>query len=68
MYPACDLKQMPDRSGVAMQLFGYTAFAANTTPATEGEPSTGQALTQNTGTLNLANYVNTKAMSASAGR
>ncbi len=57
LYPALDLKQMPDRSGVAMQIFGYTAFAANTTAATEGEPTTGQALTQVTGTLNLTNYV-----------
>lgn len=56
-YPACDLKVMPDMSGVAMQIFDYTAMAANTTPATEGTPGSGQALTQNTGTINLANYV-----------
>lgn len=48
---------MPDRSGVAMQIFGYTAFGANTTAATEGEPSTGQALTVPDSTINLANYV-----------
>jgi N4-gp56 family major capsid protein len=35
----------------------YTALTANTTPATEGTPGSGQALTQNTGTINLANYV-----------
>lgn len=57
-YPACDLKVMPDMSGVAMQIFDYTAPGANTTPATEGTPGAGQALTQNTGTINLSNYVN----------
>jgi N4-gp56 family major capsid protein len=57
MYPACDLKTMPDMSGVAMQIFDYTAMAANTVAAAEGTPSTGQSLTQNTGTINLANYV-----------
>jgi N4-gp56 family major capsid protein len=57
LYPALDLKQMPDRSGVAMQIFAYTAMTANTTAATEGAPTTGQALTQVTGTLNLVNYV-----------
>jgi N4-gp56 family major capsid protein len=56
-YPACDLKTMPDMSGVAMQIFDYTAMVANTTPATEGTPGSGQALTQNTGTINLSNYV-----------
>jgi len=57
MYQACDLKTMPDMSGVAMQIFGYTAMTANTTPATEGTPGAGQSLTQNTATINLANYV-----------
>jgi hypothetical protein len=57
-YPACDLKVMPDMSGVAMAIFDYTAMTANTTPATEGTPGSGQSLTQNTGTINLANYVN----------
>lgn len=56
-YPACDLKTMPDMSGVAMQIFDYTAMTANTTAATEGTPGPGQALTQNTGTINLSNYV-----------
>src|SRR6266576_1620587 len=57
MYPAADLKVMPDMSGVAMQIFDYTKMSANTTPATEGTPGAGQALTQNTATINLANYV-----------
>ena len=56
MYPACDLKVMPDMSGVAMQVYGFTAFGANTTPVTEGTPGAGQALTQNVATINLANY------------
>lgn len=57
MYPACDLKTMPDMSGVAMQIFDYTAMTANTTAATEGTPGAGQSLTQNIATINLSNYV-----------
>lgn len=69
MYPACDLKVMPDMSGVAMQVFDYTApqvYPTNnsimqatgiTTAATEGTPGVGEALTQNIATINLANYV-----------
>jgi len=55
-YAACDLKIMPDMSGVAMQIFDYTKMAANTTAVTEGTPVAGQTLTQNTQTINLANY------------
>lgn len=57
MYPACDLQVMPDMNGVAMQIFDYTKMGANTTAATEGTPGAGQVLTQNTATINLANYV-----------
>lgn len=69
MYPACDLKVLPDMSGVAMQIFDYTApqiYPTNnsimqttgiTTAATEGTPGAGEALTQNIATINLANYV-----------
>jgi N4-gp56 family major capsid protein len=57
LYPACELKTMPDKSGVAMQIFDYSAFGANTTPATEGAPGTGQTLTQNVRTLTLSQYV-----------
>jgi len=57
LYPACDLKQMPDKSGTNLQIFGYTALAADTTPATEGEPGTGTALTQVESQLPLSNYV-----------
>ncbi len=68
-YPSTDLKVMPDMSGVAMQIFNYTApqvYPTNnsvmqatgiTTAATEGTPGAGEALTQNTGTINLSNYV-----------
>lgn len=56
-YPACDLKVMPDMSGVAMQIFDYQAMTANTTPATEGTPGSGESLTQGTATINLSNYV-----------
>lgn len=57
LYYGCDFKQMPDRSGVAMQIFDYSAMSANTTPATEGTPGSGQTLTQNTRTLNLSQYI-----------
>jgi N4-gp56 family major capsid protein len=57
MYPACTLRTMPDRSGTNMQIFNYTAFGPNTTPATEGTPGTGEALTQNTKILSLSQYV-----------
>jgi N4-gp56 family major capsid protein len=58
LYPACDLKQMPDKSGVAMQIFDYTALIANTTAATEGAPNgNGVTLNQNVRTLTLSNYV-----------
>jgi N4-gp56 family major capsid protein len=57
LYPACEQKQMPDKSGVAMQIFDYSALAANTTAATEGAPSTGVSLTQNVRTINLSQYV-----------
>lgn len=56
-YASCDLKVMPDMSGVAMQIFDYTKMGANTTAATEGTPGAGQSLTQNTATINLSNYV-----------
>jgi N4-gp56 family major capsid protein len=55
-YPACELKVMPDMSGVAMQVFNYLKMSANTTAVTEGTPAAGQALTQQTKTINLANY------------
>lgn len=57
LYPACELKTMPEKNGVAMQIFDYTAMGANTTPATEGTPGSGQTLTQNTGTINLSQFV-----------
>lgn len=57
LYPACDLKTMPNMSGVAMQIFDYSAMAANTVAATEGTPGSGQTLTQNVRTITLANYV-----------
>jgi N4-gp56 family major capsid protein len=56
MYPACDLKPMPNMSGVAMQIFDYSKMSANTTAVVEGTPFAGQSLTQNTRTFNLANY------------
>jgi N4-gp56 family major capsid protein len=55
-YPACELKVMPDMSGVAMQVFNYLKLGANTVAVTEGTPASGQPLTQQTKTINLANY------------
>jgi N4-gp56 family major capsid protein len=57
MYPAIELKTMPEKNGVAMQIFDYTAFGANTTPATEGTPGAGQVLNQNVRTINLSQFV-----------
>lgn len=47
---------MPNRNGVVMQIFGYSAFSANTTAATEGTPGSGQTLTQNTRSITLSQY------------
>ena len=58
MYPCIDQKPMPDRSGVAMQIFGYVKLGANTTPSTDGTPqAAGVALTASTATLSLSQYV-----------
>lgn len=40
-----------------MQIFDYSKMSANTTAVTEGTPFAGQALTQNTATINLSNFV-----------
>jgi len=55
-YPGCELKVMPDMSGVAMQIFNYLKMSANTTAVTEGTPASGQTLTQQTKTINLSNF------------
>jgi N4-gp56 family major capsid protein len=57
-YPACELRPMPDMSGVAMQIFNYTKLSAVTTAVSpEGAPlGSGTALTQQKQTINLANY------------
>lgn len=58
LYDCIEKKPMPDKSGVAMQIFGYTKLAANTVAATEGTPqSAGVALTASTGTITLSQYV-----------
>jgi N4-gp56 family major capsid protein len=56
LYPVIDSKKMPDMSGVVMQIFNYSAFAANTVAVTEGTPGNGQALSQNTGSITLSQY------------
>lgn len=58
LYECLEQKQMPSQAGVAMQIFGYTKLAANTTAATDGTPqSAGVALTASTGTITLSQYV-----------
>lgn len=57
LYPACDLKTMPNMSGTAMQVFNHTAYGPNTTPATEGTPGSGQTMTQNIRVINLSQFV-----------
>jgi N4-gp56 family major capsid protein len=58
LYECIEQKPMPDKNGVAMQIFGYTKLAANTTPATEGTPQgSGVALTASTGTITLSQYI-----------
>lgn len=57
MYPACNLNVMQEKSGVAMQIYDHTKMGANVAAITEGTPgASGQALTQNIATINLANY------------
>jgi N4-gp56 family major capsid protein len=56
MYPACDLKVMPPKAGVAMQIFDYSKMGANTTAVAEGTPGAGQSLTANTATITMSNY------------
>lgn len=55
-YPGCDLRTMPNKSGVALQIFNYLKMSANTSAVTEGTPASGQSLTQQTKTINLSNY------------
>lgn len=55
-YEAIEKKTMPDRSGVVMQIFGFTKLGANTTPVTEGTPGTGQALTDGTRQITLSQF------------
>lgn len=55
-YGALDLKTMPDRNGVVMQLFDHSKMASNTTAVTEGTPFAGQSITQNTRQITLSQY------------
>lgn len=57
LYDAIEKRTMPDRSGLVMRLYDFSAMSANTTAATEGTPSTGQSLTDNTRDLTLSQYV-----------
>lgn len=58
LYECIEQKPMPEKAGVAMQIFGYTKTAANTTAATEGTPqSAGITLNASTGTISLSQYI-----------
>lgn len=57
LYNAIEKRTMPNRSGLVMRLWDFSAMSANTTASTEGTPSTGQALTDNTRDLTLSQYV-----------
>lgn len=58
LYQGLDTKAMPQKAGVAMQIYGFNKLAANTTAATDGTPQTaGVALTASTGTITLSQYV-----------
>lgn len=56
LYGALDLKTMPDRSGVTMQIFDHSKMGANVSAVTEGTPFAGQAVTQNTRSISLVQY------------
>jgi len=58
LYQALEEKVLPQKAGVAMQIYGFNKLAANTTAATDGTPQTaGVALTASTGTITLSQYV-----------
>lgn len=58
LYEALETKPMPEKAGVAMQIFGYVKLGANTTAATDGTPqSAGVALTASTATITLSQYI-----------
>src|SRR4051812_20020374 len=57
LYEAIEKRTMPNKSGLVMRLYDFSAMSANTTAATEGTPSTGQALTDNTRDVTLSQYV-----------
>lgn len=58
LYQGLDTKPMPQKAGVAMQIYGFVKLAANTTAATDGTPqSAGVALTASTATITLSQYI-----------
>jgi N4-gp56 family major capsid protein len=58
LYQALETKPMPQKAGVAMQIYGFVKLAANTTAATDGTPQTaGVALTASTNTVTLSQYI-----------
>jgi N4-gp56 family major capsid protein len=57
LYDGIETKTLPDRSGSTLRMFDNSSMAANTTPATEGTPGTGLAITENTRDIAVDNYV-----------
>jgi N4-gp56 family major capsid protein len=57
LYGACEQRNMPLKAGVATQIWDNSAMSANTSAATEGQPGSGQALTENVRTITLSQYV-----------
>jgi N4-gp56 family major capsid protein len=58
LFQGMDEKPMPNKAGVAMQIYGFVKLAANTTAATDGTPQTaGVALTASTATITLSQYI-----------
>lgn len=58
LYECLETRPMPQKAGVAMQIYGFNKLAANTTAATDGTPQTaGVALTASTATITLSQYI-----------
>lgn len=57
LYQATEQRPIPAHSGNVMQLYDFSPMTANTTPATEGTPGSGQALTDNIRSLTLDQFV-----------
>jgi len=58
LYQCLEEKVLPQKAGVAVQIYGFNKLAANTTAATDGTPqSAGVALTASTATITASQYI-----------